>query len=93
MPAGQFVSFARVYDGSRIGTLTVKSTNEDAPDAPTYYELRLRAEYDFNWENDPIKLMCSIDGKYYSIELADLKTLYETPNKTIVLQYDEGQNQ
>ena len=93
VPAGQFVSFARVYDGSRIGTLTVKSTNEDAPDAPTYYELRLRAEYDFNWENDPIKLMCSIDGKYYSIELADLKTLYETPNKTIVLQYDEGQNQ
>lgn len=93
VPAGQFVSFARVYDGSRIGTLTVRSTNEDAPDAPTYYELRLRAEYDFNWENDPIKLMCSIDGKYYSIELADLKTLYETPNKTIVLQYDEGQNQ
>ena len=93
VPAGQFVSFARVYDGSRIGTLTVKSTNEDAPEAPTYYELRLRAEYDFNWVNDPIKLMCSIDGKYYSAELEDLATLYNTPNKTIVLKYDEGQNQ
>jgi hypothetical protein len=85
VPFEQFVSFTRIHDGGRIGSLTVKSTNESAPDAPTYYELRLRGEYEFYWENDPIQVMSQIDGIHYSATIPDLKTLWETPNKTIVL--------
>jgi hypothetical protein len=60
--------------------------NEDAPDAPTFYELRLRSEYEYYWENDPIQVMSQIGGvQYYSATIPDLKTLWETPNKTIVL--------
>ena len=86
LPVAQFVSFTRIHDGARIGSLTVRSMNEDAPDAPTFYELRLRAEYEYYWENDPIQVMSQIGGKdYYSAIISDLKTLWETPNKTIVL--------
>lgn len=84
VPAAQFVSFTRVSDGSRIGSMVVKSTNELTPDAPTYYELRLRQEYDFEWEDDPIKVQCQVGGIYYSAILPDIKTLCEG-NTTIEL--------
>lgn len=86
MPAGQFVSFSRILDDSRIGSLNVNSTNEWAPDAPTEYELRLRGEYEFRWENDPIKIQTQVGGKFYSKVFPDLKTLYE--NTTIVLDLE-----
>ena len=77
LPFGQFVSFTREYDGNRIGSLVVTSNNEDDPTEPTYYELRLRAEYAFEWTQDPIILVTQIDGKYYTKKIDDLKTLYE----------------
>ena len=91
VPAGQFVSFTRLHDGSRIGSLTVKAEDENNPMSEIYYELRMRAEYEFNWTNDPIEVMCSIDGKYYSTILPDLKTLYNSSNRQITLTYIEGQ--
>lgn len=91
VPAGQFVSFTRVFDGSRIGSLTVKAVDENDPASDVYYELRMRAEYEFNWSNDPIEIMCSIDGKYYSTIIPDLKSLYNSPNRKITLTYVEGQ--
>ena len=90
IPFGQFVSFTRVVDGSRIGSLTIKTEDEDDPDAATSYELRLRAEYDFEWTNDPIKVTTSIGGHYYSAILPDLKTLYNMPNHRISLKLDTG---
>lgn len=90
VPFGQFVSFTRVADGSRIGSLTIKTEDEDDPDAATSYELRLRAEYDFEWTNDPIKVTTSIGGHYYSAILPDLKTLYNMPNHRISLKLDTG---
>lgn len=90
VPAGQFVSFVRVYDESRIGSLNVFSFDENNPQAMTYYQLRLRGEYDFNWKNDPIKVMTQIDGKYYSTILPDLQTLYNMPSKRIVLKLETG---
>lgn len=87
VPASQFVSFSRVYDDSRIGSLIVKSINEWAPDAPTQYELRLRGEYEFNWRNDPIKVQTQIGGKFYSTIIPDLETLYN--NTTILLSLDK----
>ena len=86
VPAGQFVTFTRKFDGTRIGSLTVKSRDENLPDARTYYELLLRAEYEFYWENDPIEVMCSIDGVYYSAEISSLKDLWENMDKSIVLE-------
>jgi hypothetical protein len=91
VPAGQFVTFTRLHDGSRIGSLTVKAVDEGNPMSEVYYELRMRAEYEFNWSNDPIEVMCSIDGKYYSTIIPDLKTLYNSPNRKITLNYVEGQ--
>jgi hypothetical protein len=84
MPADQFVSVSRVYDDSRIGSLIVKAKNEFNLLENTYYELRLRGEYEFKWTNDPIKIQTQVDGKFYSITLPDLKYLYE--NTTIVLK-------
>ena len=91
VPAGQFVTFTRLHDGSRIGSLTVKAVDEGNSMSEVYYELRMRAEYEFNWSNDPIEVMCSIDGNYYSTIIPDLKTLYNSPNRKIMLNYVEGQ--
>lgn len=90
LPFGQFVSFTRVADGSRIGSLTIVTENEDDPNAATSYELRLRAEYDFNWTGDPIKITAAIGGRYYSATLPDLKSLYEMTDHRISLKFDNG---
>jgi hypothetical protein len=84
MPADQFVSFSRIYDDSRIGSLIVKAYNEANPLENTYYDLRLRGEYEFNWENDPIRIQTQIGGEFYSTTIPDLKYLYN--NTTILLK-------
>lgn len=88
VPADQFVSFSRVLDDSRIGSLIVKPLNEMNPTAPeTTYELRLRGEYDFHWKNDPIKIQTQVGAKFYSIIIPDLDYLYN--NTTIMLMPEE----
>ena len=72
VPAGQFISFTRAFNGSRIGSVNV---TEDGK-----YELKLRKEYEFYWTNDPIKLTTSIGGKYYSATYDSLEDLYNNPN-------------
>lgn len=88
LPAEHFVSFTRVLDGSRIGVLAVKEDPHGG--ANTTYELKLRGEYDFNWENDPIEITAQVDGVLYSYTLNDLSTLYE--NRTILLSKVVGNN-
>lgn len=75
VPAGQFISFTRVYNGSRIGSVNVTENG--------IYELKLRKEYEFYWTNDPVKLVTSIGGKYYSATINSLEELYN--NHDIVL--------
>ena len=87
VPAGQFVSFSRVLDDSRIGSLIVKAYNESNPTENTYYELRLRGEYEFRWTNDPIKVQMQVDGKFYSTIIPDLATLYS--NNVIILALEK----
>lgn len=71
--AGQFISFSREIDGSRIGSLTV---TEDGK-----YQLRLRKEYEFTWnQNDPVKLYAKIGSKTYTATYANLAALYASPN-------------
>lgn len=89
LPFEQFVSFARVYDGARIGSLTVRSEDEYDPDASTYYELRLRGEYEFEWTDDPIKVQTQVDGEYYSTIIPDLATLYNSSDREIILNLDK----
>ena len=72
VPAGQFISFTREFNGSRIGSMNV---TEDGK-----YELKLRKEYEFYWINDPIKLITSIGGKYYSATIDSLEELYNNSN-------------
>jgi hypothetical protein len=77
VPQGQFVSFSRELDGSRIGSVTVTADGQ--------YQLRLRKEYEFTWnQNDPVKFYAKIGGSYYSATLDNLATLNATPNITLV---------
>ncbi len=72
VPAGQFISFTRVYNGSRIGSVNVTENGN--------YELKLRKEYEFYWTNDPIKLTTSVGGKYYSATYNSIEELYNNPD-------------
>lgn len=81
VPAGQFISFSRELDGSRIGSITVTSDGN--------YELRLRKEYEFTWaQNDPVKLYARVGGEYYSATYANLAALYASPNVVLTLQQE-----
>lgn len=71
VPAGSFVSFALTSDNSRIGSLIVKADGQ--------YELRLRPEYQFNWESDEITIdYVATNGSptYYSATFPNLDTLF-----------------
>ena len=75
VPAGQFVSFSRVLDDSRVGSLVVVPNTDGGP-VQTKFELRLRGEYDFRWTDDPIKIQTQVDGKLYSKEISGIDELY-----------------
>ena len=75
VPAGQFVSFSRVLDDSRVGSLVVVPNTDGGP-VQTKFELRLRGEYDFRWADDPIKIQTQVDGKLYSTVISGIDQLY-----------------
>lgn len=79
VPKGQFVSFIRVLDGSRIGSMVVGDNGQ--------YQLRLRKEYDFTWDgqDDKVQLYIQIGGQYYSASFANLKALNEARDIKLVL--------
>lgn len=77
VPANAFVSFERVRNGSRIGSVTVTSDG--------YYELRLRKEYDFSWYDAVNMSYTADDGKTYHKNNITLAELFESPN--IVLNF------
>lgn len=74
VPAGSFVVFERQLNGSRIGSMTVKDNGN--------YELRLRKEYDFNWNTDKIKLSYTdaVDKVVYSCTVNSLADLFSARN-------------
>ena len=73
VPKGQFVSFSRELDGSRIGSVTVTADGQ--------YQLRLRKEYEFTWnQNDPVKFYAKIGNSYYTATLNNLEALYNNPD-------------
>lgn len=85
LPNKAFVSFTRVNNSSRIGAIVVSNDGSSST-----FELRLRKEYEFSWQNDEVQLFYSIpqpdetvEGKkykvtnYYKANYSSLSELYE----------------
>lgn len=70
----EFVSFERSRDGTRIGYINVISEG--------VYELRLRAEYSYNWGDDRIEFNYRKDGKNYTAAYGSLSDLFKAMNDT-----------
>ena len=87
VPAGAFVSFSLDKDNSRIGSIAVTSAGR--------YELRLRPEYQFTWNNHPINIDYTITAQngektYYSATFENLSDLFNNGNsKPIELKKQE----
>ena len=74
VPSGTFVPFS-ANDGTRIGVVTV---GDDGT-----FELRLRTEYKFTWENTPVKFEAKIAGVEYKAEFTSLATLTSSLGSSI----------
>lgn len=84
VPKGQFVSFSRELDGSRIGSVTVTADGQ--------YQLRLRKEYEFTWnQNDPVKFYAKIGNSYYTATLNNLEALDNNPSITLEKESTVGE--
>ncbi len=80
VPARSFVPMERTYDGTRIGSMTITSDGT--------YELRLRAEYDFDWNTDEIMFEFNSNGTHYSAKVSSLANLFA--NRSLVLTPSAG---
>lgn len=72
VPAQSFVPFELVSDNTRIGAVTLTSDGN--------YALRLRAEYEFDWETDRVQFEVAIGDKTYYAEFDSIKDLFNNPN-------------
>jgi hypothetical protein len=79
IPEDSFVVLQRVSDGARVGSFTIDSNG--------HYLLRLRNEYEINWDLDEYKVdYTSADSKYYSTKNSiTLPNLMANPNITLIL--------
>ena len=77
VPARSFIPMERTYDNTRIGSVTVTADGT--------YELRLRMEYDFDWNTDEVMFEFNNDGKHYSVKVNSLATLVANPDLALVL--------
>jgi hypothetical protein len=79
IPKDSFVVLQRVSDGARVGSFTIDSNG--------HYLLRLRNEYEINWDLDEYKVdYTSADSKYYSTKNSiTLPNLMANPNITLIL--------
>lgn len=84
LPQKAFVSFTRVNNSSRIGAIVVSNDGSSST-----FELRLRKEYEFSWQNDEVQLYYSVpqdnivEGdktykvtNYYTANYSSLSALY-----------------
>ena len=78
MTEGAFVSFALTRNNRRIGSMKIHGP--DSEHTNSWYELTLRPEYEFSWNNDPIKITHTHENAQGKIEvftatILDLATL------------------
>ena len=80
VPANAFVSFERSRDGTRIGSVAVKTDGS--------YELRLRSEYDYAWGGDERVEFRYTDtaGTTYVCPSDNLAALFAQPDITLTAE-------
>ncbi len=79
--AGQFIAFEMIRRNYRIGAMTVVeagTTDGEGEVTPSKYELRLRKEYEFTWQ-DQIEIYCTVSGVRYSYTCR-LDELFDDPH-------------
>ena len=76
--AGHAVSFHNKSDNSRIVSTTVKSDGT--------YAIYIMNDKVKAWEGEPITVFAQKEGDYYTVEIADLKTLVNSPDLKLQLQ-------
>ena len=102
LPDKAFISFTRVANGSRIGSIEVSNDG-----SVSRFALRLRPEYEFSWQNDEVQLYYAVPAgevteedrtykvtNYYTATYSSLNALYQAMNgsaRTVNLTY-AGQN-
>ncbi|MBR5483690.1 MAG: hypothetical protein IKV18_03225 [Alistipes sp.] len=102
LPDKAFISFTRVANGSRIGSIEVSNDG-----SVSRFALRLRPEYEFSWQNDEVQLYYAVPAgevteedrtykvtNYYTATYSSLNALYQAMNgsaRTVNLIY-AGQN-
>ena len=77
VPAGSFVPFEVLPTYNRIGTVSVSSGGE--------FELRLRGEYNYDWNTDDVKLQFTMDGKVYEKSFSSLSVLESALSEPVLL--------
>lgn len=81
MPKDSFVVLLRISDGARVGSFTI--------DSDGHYLLRLRNEYEINWDLDQyqVEFVNSTDGSavYTTSDTITLPNLMANPNITLTL--------
>ena len=91
VPKDAFVAFVRLRTGARIGVVTITNDGQ--------FELNLREEYQFTWEDDSIDFYYTDDdGVVYSFNYTengvakevDLKTLYDLIERGESIVLTEG---
>lgn len=76
IPASAFVAFERVSNSSRIGSVTIAANGR--------YELRLRKEYSFNWNTNPVKFHYEVNGAVYSCTYNSLAELFDRQGNVVL---------
>ena len=103
LPDKAFISFTRMANGSRIGSIEVSNPANTS----STFALRLRKEYEFSWNNDEVQLYYAVPAgevteedrtykvtNYYTATYSSLNALYQAMNgsaRTVNLTY-AGQN-
>ena len=81
IPHNDFVSFSVERTGVRIGSMNITADGR--------FQLNLRAEYSFSWDEDPLLLSYINGGEVYEARFDSLEELYESvvnDNLAIVLR-------
>lgn len=78
IPVGSFVPFEVEPTFNRIGTITINPAG--------HFELRLRGEYEYDWNTDNVKFQYTVDGKIYEKTFGSLSSLYSSVSSPIILE-------
>lgn len=78
VPVGSFVPFEVEPTYNRIGTVTVNPAG--------VFELRLRGEYEYDWNTDNVKFQYIHEDKIYEKTFGSLNSLYSSISSPIILE-------